>query len=56
MGSRLNVRYSVTFSEISFYLECSVVLNTNNTSISNDIKNNGQKLVGRVGSLTHPSH
>ena len=37
------MRYSVISTEITFYLESSVLLNTNNTSISNDVKNDGQK-------------
>ena len=43
MGSGLNIGYSVIFTEITFYLESSVLFNTNNTSMSNDIKANGQK-------------
>ena len=43
------------FTEITFYLESSVLFNTNNTNISNDIKDNGQKYTGRVGNLTNPA-
>ena len=37
------MRYSAIFTENNFLFRSSVLLNTNNTSILNDIKNNGQK-------------
>ena len=36
------MRYSVIFTEITFCLESSILLNTNNTGLSNDIYNDGQ--------------